>query len=78
MTTVGYGDIYPETEAGRFLAFFVMMIGIGFVSILTANIAAYFVENDTEDENETILKLVHKIDELSNKIDKLEKKLSVK
>ncbi|NPE29051.1 potassium channel family protein [Methanococcoides sp. SA1] len=78
VTTVGYGDLYPETPIGRFLAFFVMMIGIGFVSILTANITAYFVENDTEDENEMILELVHKIDELSNKIDKLENKLSEK
>lgn len=46
MTTVGYGDIAPETTGGRLLAIGVMVLGIGFMAILTANIAAWFVERD--------------------------------
>jgi voltage-gated potassium channel len=44
VTTVGYGDAIPVTPEGRGLAVFLMIVGIVFYSILTANIAAYFVE----------------------------------
>jgi voltage-gated potassium channel len=43
MTTVGYGDLYPHTTAGRLIAMTVMLVGIGFVAILTATIAERFV-----------------------------------
>ena len=33
VTTVGYGNLYPESHAGRILAVAVMIIGIGFVAI---------------------------------------------
>ena len=36
MTTVGYGDISPKTEGGRVIAIVVMLVGIGFVALLTA------------------------------------------
>ncbi|MGN6633304.1 MAG: potassium channel family protein [Nitrososphaeraceae archaeon] len=34
MTTVGYGDYYPVTSAGRILAIVVMLSGIGIVITL--------------------------------------------
>ncbi len=43
MTTVGYGDLYPQTAAGRAIAIIVMLVGIGFIAILTASIAQKFV-----------------------------------
>lgn len=44
MTTVGYGDVYPQTNAGRAIAIIVMLVGIGFVAVLTAAVAQRFVE----------------------------------
>jgi len=49
MTTVGYGDILPETEAGRVLAITVMLVGIAFVALLTAFIADRFLRQDVEE-----------------------------
>ena len=42
-TTVGYGDIAPVTGPGRLLASVLMVIGIGFVGMVTGTIATYFV-----------------------------------
>jgi voltage-gated potassium channel len=50
ITTVGYGDVYPTSAVGRVLGVILMLSGIGFVALLTAAVAAHFVE---EDENST-------------------------
>jgi len=41
VTTVGYGDRFPVTDDGRFVATFLMIIGIGLFSSLTALLAAW-------------------------------------
>lgn len=46
VTTVGYGDVSPQTTGGRFVAVFLMFVGIGTVGISTGAIAAYFVKSD--------------------------------
>jgi len=43
-TTVGYGDISPTTNAGRLIAGVLMMVGIGFIGMLTSTIATYFLK----------------------------------
>lgn len=44
VTTVGYGDRFPTTLEGRFLAVFLMLTGISMVGVLTASVAAWFVK----------------------------------
>ncbi|MGH9121363.1 MAG: ion transporter, partial [Acidimicrobiales bacterium] len=46
VTTVGYGDRYPVTAAGRAVAVLLMLIGIGLLGVITANVAAYFVSRE--------------------------------
>jgi voltage-gated potassium channel len=48
VTTVGYGDAYPVTAAGRGIAAVLMVLGIGIFGLLAASLAAYFVEQDTD------------------------------
>lgn len=48
VTTVGYGDIYPKTDGGRIIAMAIMLVGIGFVALLTAFIADRFVHQQKE------------------------------
>lgn len=43
-TTTGYGDLTPHTGLGRFFAVIVMILGIFFMSSITATIASRFVE----------------------------------
>ena len=57
VTTVGYGDIYPHTDGGRIIAMSIMLIGIGFVALLTAFIADRFIHQAqaTESKEDQIL-----------------------
>ena len=48
MTTVGYGDYVPKTPGGRGLAVLLILVGIGVFGVVTANIAALFVEGERD------------------------------
>jgi len=52
VTTVGYGDLYPVTTQGRFVALALMVVGIGFVGSVTASVAAWMIGqvNQRKDE----------------------------
>ena len=43
LTTIGYGDVYPITRAGRLLASVVVLMGIGLVGLVTGKIASALV-----------------------------------
>jgi len=49
VTTVGYGDRYPTTTEGKFLAVALMFMGISLVGVITASVAAWFVKMGQED-----------------------------
>ncbi|MBM3212969.1 cag pathogenicity island protein Cag26, partial [Candidatus Poribacteria bacterium] len=44
ITTVGYGDIFPQTLGGRIIGVITMIFGIGFLGMFTATIASTLVE----------------------------------
>jgi voltage-gated potassium channel Kch len=43
ITTVGYGDHFPVTEGGRFIALLTMATGIGIFGVVTSLLASVFV-----------------------------------
>ena len=47
MTTIGYGP-GPATVPGRLIAGVIMVIGIGCFGLITATVAAYFIEHSRE------------------------------
>jgi voltage-gated potassium channel len=44
LTTVGYGDISPQTPMGQFLAAFVMMMGYGIIAVPTGIVTVELAE----------------------------------
>jgi len=50
VTTVGYGDRFPVSTEGRMIAFFLMILGISLLGVLTATVAAWFVRMSQDDE----------------------------
>lgn len=48
ITTVGYGDRYPTTGAGRLVGFGLMLAGIALLGVITASVASWFIEKIAE------------------------------
>jgi voltage-gated potassium channel len=72
MTTVGYGDVYPVTAEGKAIAVFLMLLGIAFLSWLTANIAAFLVQySDKPGHTVTNADLLRKLESLESEIQEL-------
>jgi voltage-gated potassium channel len=49
VTTVGYGDLVPTNTSGRLVAAVVMLLGLAFLSVITAAITSSFVARATEE-----------------------------
>ncbi|MFQ5822596.1 MAG: potassium channel family protein [bacterium] len=50
ITTVGYGDITPQSLGGRIIGALIMFFGIGILGLFTATIASIFVEKKMKEE----------------------------
>jgi voltage-gated potassium channel len=51
VTTVGYGDRYPTSAEGKFLAVGLMVVGISLMGVITASVAAWFVKMGDKNES---------------------------
>jgi voltage-gated potassium channel len=49
LSTVGYGDIVPHSAWGRAIGSVVIVVGVTFLSLLTATITSYFVSADQQE-----------------------------
>ena len=74
VTTVGYGDLVPKTLAGRAVATVVMVIGITYTSLLTAEIAGYLSRRSQEKIEKEIL---GEIRILADAIERIERRLGI-
>lgn len=53
LTTVGYGDISPQTALGQFLASIIMVLGYGVIAVPTGIVGAQLSKNDLKNTNST-------------------------
>jgi voltage-gated potassium channel len=67
VTTVGYGDRVPTSVGGQLLAALVMLLGIGFITVITAAITSSFVSRARLDSSQgdgvSLAEQLTKIDE---------------
>ena len=77
-TTVGYGDTFPVSREGRFIAALLMIGGVALAGVVTATLASWIVslvdEENAEQEAATqaqVAALQQQVDELSERIDRL-------
>jgi hypothetical protein len=53
VTTIGYGDQYPVTNAGRIIGAVIMTVGVGLFGALTAYLAKFFIKPEDEQAEAT-------------------------
>lgn len=58
--TVGYGDIVPTTPAAKIFAVFVVLMGLAVLSLVTASIAALWVQTEERRIEHEMLRDLHR------------------
>jgi voltage-gated potassium channel len=70
--TVGYGDTYPVTLVGRFIAVALMCTGVALIGVVTATVAAWFM---SASRSENRAATAPEVDVLNARITALESKI---
>jgi voltage-gated potassium channel len=76
VTTVGYGDAFPVTPEGRGVAVFLMLVGITLFSLLTANIAAFFVEGQAKRDRASLEEVLTALHQIEARLAELQQRLA--
>ena len=61
-TTVGYGDHFPVSSEGRAVAVVLMLLGIGILGVVTANMASYLIESDTDESSPDLVERLERME----------------
>ncbi len=88
VTTVGYGDVTPESAVGRIVGAFVMLTAIGFITVVTAAITSAFVEAarrkaeqdeqlEKTDEERAVERIEAAVGAVVARLDRIEEALSI-
>jgi voltage-gated potassium channel len=78
VTTVGYGDNVPMNLAGRLVAALVMLLGISFLTIITAAITSTFVSRARREQapSDAATAMAEQFRQLDSRLERIEAALS--
>lgn len=70
VTTVGYGDTFPTTAAGRAVAVVLMLRGVGLFGLLAASLASFLVHRDEEVSDDSSHKeIIERLERIERRLD---------
>ncbi|TAN71464.1 MAG: ion transporter [Gallionella sp.] len=75
MATVGYGDVVPHSPAGRLFGSLLILFGVVLLSLLTANMAAFFIGSDVEKMEQEEKEADRHLKEISARLERIERLL---
>jgi voltage-gated potassium channel len=75
ITTVGYGDRYPTTTTGRFIALGLMLAGIALLGVVTATLASWLVERVSAENTANRAATVTHVEQLLAEVQALREQL---
>ena len=73
VTTVGYGDVVPETGAGRLVAAALMLAGLGLIPLITSVVVSILVAQRSREARETELR---DLDEILERLEAVDRRLA--
>ena len=90
VTTVGYGDVIPQTVIGRLVGAAVMLESIAFISIITAAITSTFVSrarrerlarkgpDAAQPEDADLAEVSRRLHDIASRLDRIEGALAAR
>jgi voltage-gated potassium channel len=76
VTTVGYGDVIPESGAGRIIATALMLTGLGLIPLITSVVVSILVSQRTrearEEELRDLAQIMERLDAIDGKLARFE------
>ena len=80
VSTVGYGDHVPSNVAGRLLAALVMLVGVAFLTVITASITSTFVERSRREQegSDSAVATATQLEEINGRLERIEAALSAR
>ena len=75
VSTVGYGDVVPESGAGRVVAATLMLTGLGLIPLITSVVVATLVaqrsHSGRDEELKDLTLILERLDSLDRKVERL-------
>ncbi len=75
MTTVGYGDLVPESTAGQVIGVVLMVVGISIIGLVTANVASLLIEPAPDEDDDEVVSDSERLAAIESKLDDLLRRL---
>ena len=69
ITTVGYGDRYPVTLEGRFVAGVLMCVGVGLFGTFSGFFATWFLSSDPSESDRELAQIKSELAEIRKLLD---------